>query len=70
MISQTVTELLTGLAGVITLMGVAYAVTEKDKIVAALKKVFGKGDDTVKEYTDEHPMPTDKAVDIMAASAP
>ena len=66
----TVTELLTGLAGVITLMGVAYAVTEKDKIVAALKKVFGKGDDTVKEYKDEHPIPTDKAVDIMAASAP
>ena len=62
----TTAELLAGLAGVITLFGVAYALTEKDKIVAALKKVFGKDSDkTVKEYTDEHPIPTDKAVKDM-----
>lgn len=66
----TAMELLAGLAGVITLFGAAYAITEKNKIVAALKKVFGKGDDTVKEYGDEHSIPTDNAVKDMSASAP
>lgn len=65
----TTMELLSGLAGVITLFGVAYAITEKDKIVAALKKIFGK-DKTVKEYTDEHPISTDKAVKDMTVQAP
>ena len=66
----TTAELLAGLAGVITLFGVAYAITEKDKIVAALKKAFGKGDKTVKEYTDEHPISTDTAVKYMVTANP
>jgi hypothetical protein len=61
----TAMELLAGLAGVITLFGAAYAITEKNKIVAALKKVFGKGDDTVKEYGDEHSMSAPKEESYM-----
>ena len=47
----TTTELLTAMAGVISLFGIAFALSYKEKIVAALKKTFGKGE--VKEYTDE-----------------
>ena len=47
----TTAELLTAMAGVISLFGIAFALSYKEKIVAALKKTFGKGE--VKEYTDE-----------------
>lgn len=50
----TTTELLTAMAGVISLFGIAFALSYKEKIVAALKKTFGKGE--VKEYTDEADM--------------
>ena len=58
----TANEFLAAMAGVISLFGLAFVLSYKEKIIETLKKTFGKGDDTVKEYGDEHAIPTDKAV--------
>jgi hypothetical protein len=66
----TANEFLAAMAGVISLFGLAFVLSYKEKIIETLKKTFGKGDDTVKEYGDEHSIPTDSAVKNMSASAP
>jgi hypothetical protein len=66
----TTAEFLAAVAGVISLFGLTFVLSYKKEIIATLKKTFGKGEDTVKEYGDEHAIPTDNAVQNMSASAP
>ena len=63
--APTTAEFLAAVAGVISLFGLTFVLSYKKEIIQTLKKTFGKGDDTVKEYGDEHAIPTDKAVSDM-----